>query len=294
MRSDAKGERLNPFHLGVPGAGWMTERIEAILAEARVRGTVVEDPSSFLLLAQVGASLLDLRPDAPAIPLGDSPGAAIRQELFHSFGMFFFQAFHLLRPSPDGAPDGAPAGVLLEIHEPGVADLVAPSLAVDEHPWALPALSGYVALPPNRFWTRPHAEDAPAEALDGIGWVRHPGPPEALVVVAIGGVIPGRPGFSVLAIPPVPLTDAPRWMRDPARPPEMGEDFAPNLPGAALGGLHGVETAGEILKLLARAVGLAGAGSASLSLRAFPVTPDRQGAAHDDPGAPHERLPDAP
>jgi hypothetical protein len=326
MTSAPSSVRRNPFHMGLPEGEWMQGRIDAILDEARVRGTVLEDPSSFLLLAQVGASLQDLRPDAAAAPLGEGPQDAIRQELFHSFGMFFFQAFHLLRPTSDAAhgvgdapgdstetatgpgPERPPRGIVVEVGDGAALDLVAAAQPAAARPWALPSDSGYVVLPANRFWTRPQGTEAPAEALDGIGWVLRRGAPDALAVMAIGGVIPGRPGFSVLPIPPVPARDAPGWIRDPARPPELGEDFAPNLPGAELSGLYGVETAGEILKLLARSIGLACEGRATV--RPFPAIPSIAPLLGDPdssdrsppPGAPppganadsEEALPDAP
>jgi hypothetical protein len=272
--------RANPFHLGLPDGRWMTERVQAIAAEAQARGTQLEDPGGFLLLAQVGASLMDLRPDGAGTEPGAIPEPAIRQQLFHSFGMFFFQAFHLLRPdaSQDAARSGGgqPGAVLLAVDAATLPALVDPAFEHDVSGWHLPAPAGYLLLPANRFWTRPHGEDVAAEAVDGIGWVFRPGEPDALSLVAVTGVIPGRPGFSVLSVPLVPLADAPGWTHAEARSASMGQDFAPNLPGAELGGLFGIETAGELLKLLARSVALVGAGR--LEARAFPPIPAASGA----------------
>lgn len=270
MTPDSLEARANPFHLGLPGQSWMTSRSSAILEEAQARGTVLEDPSSFLLLAQVGAALMDLRPDGADQARDEVGQEALRQEVFHSFGIFFFQAFHLLRPDPSGRA----SGVLISLDGDGdpVSELVAPTIPVSSEPWDLPASAGYVALPANRFWARVRGPDAPAEAVDGVGWVMRPGSPDALSVMAISGLIPGRPGFSVLPVPPVPWADAPGWANESARGDEMGMDFAPNLPGAELGGLHGIETAGELLKIVARCVWMAGTGR--LQVHAFPPLPD--------------------
>ena len=268
--------RILPFHLGLPAGPWMATRVQAIVEEAEVRGTQLDDPAAFLLLAQVGATLMDLRPEGPGGAPGETPEAGLSQELFHSFGLFLFQAFHLLRPAVDEV--GEAAGVLLEVDTEQVQALVDPAMSVDASRWRLPAQAGYLALPLNRFWARPQGPEAPAEAVDGIGWVARPGEPAALSLVAITGVIPGRPGFSVLPIPPVPLADAPGWVSTQARSSEMGGDFAPNLPGAELGGLFGIETAGELLKLLARAVTLVGDGV--LKVRTFPSIPTEAGGEH--------------
>jgi len=234
--------RPTPFALGLPGAKWAEERLGAIAEEARARGRDPADPGIFLLLAQVGASLEDLRPEDEA----SSP------ELFHSFGLFLFHAFHLLRG--DGVP-----GLLLDV-EPAMARYL---VEADPAPagWEgdLPAPAGYLRLPRNLFWTRPGGEAEPAEALDGIAWVQSRGSAGIphLAVLAVTGMVGERSGFSVLPVPPVPLADARRWLTERGRDPGQGPDFETTLPGGELGRLYSVETAGELLKLVARALALA-------------------------------------
>jgi hypothetical protein len=66
-----------------------------------------------------------------------------------------------------------------------------------------------------------------------------------------------RSGFSVLPVPPIPLADARRWLTERGRDPGQGPDFESTLPGGDLGRLYSVETSGELLKLLARALAVA-------------------------------------
>ena len=234
--------RPTPFALGLPGAKWAEERLGAIAEEARARGRDPADPGIFLLLAQVGASLEDLRPEDEA----SSP------ELFHSFGLFLFHAFHLLRG--DAVP-----GLLLDV-EPAMARyLVEADPAPAGWEGELPAPAGYLRLPRNLFWTRPGGEAEPAEALDGIAWVQSRGSAGIphLAVLAVTGMVGERSGFSVLPVPPVPLADARRWLTERGRDPGQGPDFETTLPGGELGRLYSVETAGELLKLVARALALA-------------------------------------
>lgn len=261
--------RPTPFALGLPGAAWAEERLGAIAEEARVRGRDPADPGTFLLLAQVGASLEDLRPEDEA----SSP------ELFHSFGLFLFHAFHLLRG--DAVP-----GLLLDV-EPAMARYL---VEADPAPagWEgdLPAQAGYLRLPRNLFWTRPGGEAEPAEALDGIAWVRSRGSAGIphLAVLAVTGMVGERSGFSVLPVPPIPLADARRWLTERGRDPGQGPDFESTLPGGELGRLYSVETAGELLKLLARALALAVTAPEALRRDPADATDDASDAEGDEVG----------
>jgi hypothetical protein len=239
--SSSEAPRSTPFGLGLPGVAWVEERLGAIAEEARARGSDPSDPGAFLLLAQVGASLGDLRADEASSP-----------ELFHSFGLFLFHAFHLFQG--DTAP-----GLLLDVAPAMARYLVEADPAPAGWEGDLPAPAGYLRLPRHLFWTRPGGEEAPAEALDGIAWVRsrtRAGVPH-LALLAVTGMVGERSGFSVLPVPPVPLGDARRWLTETARAPEEGPDFGSTLPGGELGRLYSVETAGELLKLVARALALA-------------------------------------
>jgi hypothetical protein len=263
--------RPTPFSMGLPGREWVEDRFAAIEAEARSRGSDLLDPAAFLLLAQVGVSLQDLRPeDAETSP-----------ELFHTFGSFLFHAFHLLQ--------GESPGLLLDL-EPGAARYLVEAQPTPEG-WdtsLLPARAGYLRLPPHLFWTRPAGDAAPAEAIDGISWCMSThdshtpeaggsshsasdeasgdrpagdsegtGPPAGLSLLVITGVRADRPGFSVLPLPVVPMADVGSWLGRRARTEGAGDDFQTTLPGGDLGNLYSVETTGETLKLVARALGYA-------------------------------------
>lgn len=253
--------RSTPFALGLPGEAWVRERFAAIAEEARVRGVELHDPSAFLLLAQVGASLDDLR------EAGAESGAP--SEAFHAFGLFLFHAFHLLGGGMPwgGAETSGAGGLLVELDPDTARALVAVEARVPSG-WTgeLPAEAGYLRLPRNLFWTRPGGEGSRPEALDGVSWVRCRGASERsdLALLAVSGIVGERPGFSVLPVPPVPLVEAGGWLHAPARAEGAGSDFAPTLPGGELGRLHSVETAGELLKLAARAMAWASAVPGSL------------------------------
>jgi len=294
--------RPTPFSMGLPGREWVAERFAAIEAEARSRGSNLLDPSAFLLLAQVGVALQDLRPeDGETSP-----------ELFHTFGSFLFHAFHLLHGEAPG---------LLLVLEPGAARyLVEAQPTPDGWDTSLPAPAGYLRLPANLFWTRPAGDSAPAEAIDGISWCmsahRSPkvaeaaaasrsasddasdgvpegsregtGPTDGLSLLVITGVRPDRPGFSVLPLPVVPMADVGAWLGRRARPEGGGEDFQTTLPGGDLGNLYSVETAGETLKLVARALGYAVTIPGAMSAVAVSAPAPRGSAAEAGMEAPSE------
>jgi hypothetical protein len=240
--------RPTPFALALPGADWCRERFQAIAEEAGVREINPGDPGSFLLLAQVGAALQDLLPEEDAAP-GE----------LHSFGRFLFHAFHLLPPG-DGAPP-----LLLEVGPEAARSLVAASISSPEWNGEAPSGAGYLRLPPQRFWVRPGGPESIPEGLDGVAWTvsSHGAEGPTLHLLALSGIVPGRPGFSVLPLPGVPFRDAASWIGMHARPEGAGADFETTLPGGELGGLHSVETAGEVVKLVALA--FAGGGGGGLA-----------------------------
>ncbi len=250
--------RPTPFALALPGTAWCDDRFRAIAQEAEARGVDPGDPGAFLLLAQVGAALQDLRPEDAASP-----------EALHSFGGFLFHAFRLLGPGAGGAP------CLLEIRPGDTPGLVAGEVGVGGWDGRPPAGAGYLRLPTQRFWVRPGGADTTPEALDGVAWAVRGGDgakaAPALHLLAVSGIVKGRPGFSVLPLPSVPLSEAPLWAEATARPEGEGADFEPTLPGGELAGFHSIETAGELLKLVARAfaaAGAAGSGDATEAGRA--------------------------
>jgi hypothetical protein len=110
-----------------------------------------------------------------------------------------------------------------------------------------PEPAGYLQLPQHLVWMG-GADGAAPESVDGIFWVASKA--GALNALPITGVLPDGPGFRALPLPEAPLRDAPAWLDTDVR--VDGEDFSSALPGHELDGLYAVETAGEVLKLLAR------------------------------------------
>jgi hypothetical protein len=76
---------------------------------------------------------------------------------------------------------------------------------------------------------------------------------ELLHLLAVSGIVPGRPGFSAIPLPALALPDVEAWLSQTARDPSQGADFQTTLPGGELGGLYSIETPAELVKLAARA-----------------------------------------
>ncbi len=224
----ADGGRVSPFEMGLPDGEFARECFGLIAEEIESREADGWDPGAFLLLGQVGRAVRELR---------EGEGGA---ELLRTMGAFLFHAFHFDRARRP----------LYEI-EKGAARYLVESNPVPEG-WdrSLPAPSGYLRLPEYLFWTRPD-EEGPAEAVDGIFWTASSGASLSLLVVT--GMRPDRAGFSVIPLDPVPMADAGAWIERPAR--DEGVDFETTLPGGELDRLYSLETAGEVLKLAARALG---------------------------------------
>lgn len=117
-----------------------------------------------------------------------------------------------------------------------------------------PAPAGYLQLPQHLVWTQAGSSGrGTPESVDGVFWtVTSSGMLNALSVT---GLLPDRPGFGALPLPAAPLSDAPGWLHAEVR--ASGDDFASRLPGGEIDALYSVETAGEVLKLLARFFALA-------------------------------------
>lgn len=219
--------RMTPYEIGVPGREFAEENFAAIQEEAEAREADLLDPAAFILLGQVGRVLKEIQ--------GEEEGG----EALHRFGDFLFHAYHFHR-----------AGELLLLADtPVVRGLVEETLPLGSWEGSLPADAGYLQLPRHLVWSHPEP-DGPPEDLDGIFWVRSAG--GTLSLLAALGIRVGRPGLSVIPLPPVPLEDAGSWSDARMRQEGEGEDFATTLPGGELDRLYSVVTAGEILKLMAR------------------------------------------
>ena len=110
-----------------------------------------------------------------------------------------------------------------------------------------PESAGYVQLPQHLFWMDGSEGKAP-ESVDGLFWFVPK--TDVIHVLPITGVLLDQPGFTALALPEAPLGDAQQWLDADMR--GTGTDYASSLPGHDLDRLYSVESAGEVLKLLAR------------------------------------------
>jgi hypothetical protein len=216
--------RRTPFEITLPTPDFAGERFPAVLEEADTQGFPghLTDPSAFALLGEVGAILREIR-DAD-----DPPG------LIDQYGLLLFQAFGFWRA-------GHPLYLVSEAAARDAVTKVEPGLD------RLPA-SGtvYLQLPQHLFWVGAEPE-TPPESLDGFFITWNGG---LLTVLAVAGVRPDRAGLSTLPIPSVPVEDLTSMATETMR--EEGSDFSSTMPGGDLDGLYGVESAGELLKLVAR------------------------------------------
>ena len=215
--------RPTPFELVFPdpadGAALMTAARE----EAERLGVDAANPQSFVMLGSVATYLQRVQaPDAPATAV-------------HQYGALLFHAAH-----------HAGAGLRTYLVESHVArylvDGAPPGDGVE-----LPGDAGYVQLPRNLFWVRPHP-DAPAEPVDGYHWTLGSG--GYLHCLLALGMRGDRPGLVVVPVPEAPWAEAETWLHAQVR--EDSRDFETTLPGGELEGLLSLETAGEVLKLTSR------------------------------------------
>jgi hypothetical protein len=118
------------------------------------------------------------------------------------------------------------------------------------------------------------------ESVDGVFWSLSR--TDVLHALPISGLLPDRPGFAALPLPGAPLSDAPLWLDATARP--SGPDFASALPGGELDELYAIQTAGEVLKLLARFFVLTRHGGALLETRRPGPAPGSASGGESGPG----------
>lgn len=218
--------RLTPYEVGIPGREFADRVFANIRREAEARDLDAGDPGAFILLGEVGRAIREIQ--------GEERGG----EAIHRYGAFLFHAYHFHR-----------AGEPLLLLEEGAARHIVES-AFDRASWegGLPAAAGYLQLPRNLFWSDP-GDDGTPEPLDGISWVLASEGTLSLLLAL--GVREGRPGISVIEVPPLEISEAGRWLTEKAR--ESGEDFDTKLPGGELDRLYSLVTLGEVLKLATRA-----------------------------------------
>lgn len=206
--------RPNPFDLLF--AGELEQKLAEVHTESESRGVDVHDRDRVSGLLAVGAVLRELVPEG-------TPAAAMQQVANLVFYCFHFWAA--------GKP-------VFEIAEPDLrrlldADFVAASDV------AAPAPAGYVMLPRNRVWSRIE-ESSHAEAVDGFFFAGRD-------VLLILGLLPGRPGFSIMDVRDETGGD---FVHTQAR--ADGDDFANVLPGGEIQGHFAVTNQAEVLKLAHR------------------------------------------
>lgn len=214
--------RLTPFEIAFPGDSAFPELLANIRTEATERGLDPSNFQEFMSLTNVGEALKDFASE-------DQPPGAV-----HRYGGLLFHGVSF-----------ATAGSHLFLLETGMTrHLIEHSASASPRP---PASAGYLQLPQHLVWSGGASEQRP-ESLDGMFWaVSGSG---SFHVMIITGLLPERPGFGAFTLPEVPVVDASQWLSVQVR--EVGSDFASTLEGGELDQLYSVETAGEILKLLAR------------------------------------------
>lgn len=212
--------RITPFELAFQEPERADRLEQAIEEEAAARGTDSEVPHSFVTMAAVEAFAREL---AGVVA---EPGAVRR------YGALAFHAYHFARA-------GRPL-YLLSTHV--VRLLVEGAPEGEPRP---PEPAGYLQLPQHLVWAP--GEGVNPESVDGLFWTATSR--GALHVLLATGVRPDRAGVGIVPLPEAPLDEAVSWLSVDAR---GGDDFASSMPGGEIDALYGVETSGEIFKLLGR------------------------------------------
>jgi hypothetical protein len=205
-------DRPTPFSLVFGGlAPGRFAALEQAIAEA---GRDSRDRDAFLLVRDVNELMQELRPEE-----GFGEGVGAMAALLHASYLFWL----------DGER-------LVAIDEPALTRLLAPR-PDGRLSRSVRSVSGYVQLPSLRVWGVP-LEGAAPEPLDGwFATARG----EALSVVAVFGLHPGRVGLTVAEV----TGTAPRGL---ARA-DGSALFAPTLEGGAAAGLASIQGEEELLEL---------------------------------------------
>ena len=295
MRLHDEYARRTPFEIAFPDRA-VVERISAeVAAEARPRAADDSLLETFITTTAVGEQVRRLR------------GADAPLESGYPFAALLYHAVHFLRA-------GCPLyllGTRVTRWLVGTEWARGGSAAGADAP-VPPTAAGYLQLPQHLVWTdaapvgearagegaaHGAAGSAPArpapESLDGLFWTV--GGSAMLNVLPVAGLLPHRPGFGALPLPPVPLVDARIWLDATVR--SSGDDFESTLPGGELDRLYSVRVAGEVLKLLARFFAVVGDGGGGaprgvqLEARGPHTGPHRDvGGAPRSSGLPYTRV----
>lgn len=204
-------ERLHPFELAL--GPFAPDRLEAIRLALSAAEVDSFDPDAWAMARPVAELLHELRPD-------DGLGEAVSElvALVHA-GYLYWQQGERTTTLRRGELDQIRAQSVDPAHGP------------------VERAAYYVQAPPRRIWGTP-VSDAPPEPLDGWFAVAHG---RVLRIVAVFGLLPGRPGFTVAQVqgpPPGPLARA-----------DGSTMFEAVLPGGQAAGLWSLVGQGELLEL---------------------------------------------
>ena len=245
--------RRTPYEMLLPDPEWPGRHFPGIEEEARQRGLDPWNPAVFVTLGATAGALSELLPEEGA-------AGAVQDH-----GIVLFFAFHLWRTGVEVAL--VRARTLKELLE-------GPEASPEDWTPGLLSRAGYIQLPQHLVWVHGEGGDAP-ESADGLFWAVGPGGVLHLTVAV--GIRAGRPGLSVVPVPPHPIGTMDEWAAEPAR--EDGEEFATSLPGAELDGLMGLSSPAEVFKL------------AAVLLRAVAKGGGRPEEVPASPRSPNEPLP---
>jgi hypothetical protein len=247
--------RRTPYERVLPDPDFPGRRFPAIAEEAGRKGIGLDDPGAFAILEAASEALDELRPD------DDDPDSLRRHALV------LFHAFH----------HHAVAKPVYLLSTPVVR------LMTESEPWD--AEGGDVGLPPSVYlqfpqhlvWVR-GGDAGPPASVDGAFRTRTAD--GRIHVMAVAGLTGAPEGFTVLPVPGAPADHEGDWVTGAMR--DGGRDFASDLPGSELERLYEIRTAGEALKLVARAVRVIGR---------FPEGVGPRSTAPEAPPSPGEPVP---
>lgn len=259
--------RRTPYEMLLPDEEWPERHFPGIEAEALQRGSDLWNPAAFVMLGATAGALEEIRPEATPT------------ESIHDHGIILFHGYHLWKV-------GMPT-VLVTASTLG--RLLGPEPLAESQDLAkgFSGTAGYVQLPQHLVWLQATEEEGP-ESVDGLFWAGSPS--EVLHVALAAGIRSGRPGLGVVPVPAQPFSALADWATGPAR--EGGEDFATDLPGAAIDGLLGLQTPAEVMKMatLILSEALGGTGT-NVNEAQGDEAPEASGPKTSDDGPEPTRLP---
>jgi hypothetical protein len=226
--------RLTPYELVFTEGDFESRIFPRIQDEALAEGVAALRRETFDFLSTVGELVREVTPE-------DAPAEALEQ-----YRAMLYHAFHFWSAGRK----------LFALETPVARYLVEAAPRLESWSFRLPSESVYLQLPANLFWSSISPESTP-EPVDGFFVTlgqsvdlagQEIGKLEILVVL---GIHRSRAGFSVIPLDtPIGSGIEQSWAEEEGR---QGGDFENVLPGGEISGLYSILTAGEVLKLVARA-----------------------------------------